>query len=183
MREKLSITDVGSVAITRYYSPDEFLAHADSMFRGKICNMWADHQVALRQDYNSNNRKTMYNLYLCSKQWAEKKEQVYARDSDTCQYCGAPGQHVHHLSYTHLFDEPLDHLMLLCIHCHAKEGTDKMPEGNGGIKKTYGKRHQCDDCGKLIPSQYPRCPGCKEKTDEEHYAEVALAIREATASI
>ena len=105
----------------------------------------------------------MYNLYLVSDRWAEKKKLIYLRDSNLCQHCGAPGQHVHHLRYDTLFDEPLDHLLLLCIPCHAKEGADKMPEGNGGNRKTYGKRHECADCGKLIPSQYSRCVGCKDK--------------------
>jgi hypothetical protein len=41
------------------------------------------------------------------------------RDGDICQSCGvAVATQVHHLTYKHIFEEPLFDLVAICDECH-----------------------------------------------------------------
>lgn len=62
--------------------------------------------------------KKQYLEYLQSPAWMEKTRQVYERDSYTCVVCKQVAEHVHHLTYEHLFNEPLTDLISVCSHCH-----------------------------------------------------------------
>ena len=56
--------------------------------------------------------------YLQSQKWRDKRSLVIQRDK-RCQLCGATSQlEVHHLSYKHLAQEPLEELITLCRTCH-----------------------------------------------------------------
>ena len=59
-----------------------------------------------------------YLKYIRSTKWAEKARQRRDLDHDTCQVCGRSAESVHHLTYDHLFDEPMDDLVSLCNECH-----------------------------------------------------------------
>jgi 5-methylcytosine-specific restriction endonuclease McrA len=62
-----------------------------------------------------------YYLYLQSSEWKAKRQAVWERESGLCQGCRAePIEHVHHSTYSHLFDEPLFQLVGLCENCHRK---------------------------------------------------------------
>jgi hypothetical protein len=59
-----------------------------------------------------------YNEYLRSPKWASKRRVVLGRDLD-CQAClDRPSTQVHHLTYDHVFDEPLFDLVGVCAPCH-----------------------------------------------------------------
>lgn len=61
-----------------------------------------------------------YEYYLKSPEWAEKRKSVIERANGKCERCGEtrPPLEVHHLTYQHIFDEPLDDLQLVCKGCH-----------------------------------------------------------------
>ncbi len=62
-----------------------------------------------------------YAGYLGTERWARKREAVLRRDKHICQAClrNAATQ-CHHLTYKHVFDEPLFELIAVCVACHDK---------------------------------------------------------------
>lgn len=57
--------------------------------------------------------------YLLSTKWRIKRNAVFARDNNTCQSCGSTEQlECHHIDYTMLGNEPLEHLITVCRQCH-----------------------------------------------------------------
>jgi 5-methylcytosine-specific restriction endonuclease McrA len=66
-------------------------------------------------------RRERYHLYLASPEWQEKRRAVFEREGGICEGCRTePIEHTHHLTYKHLFDEPLFDLAGLCEGCHRK---------------------------------------------------------------
>lgn len=58
--------------------------------------------------------------YLKSKEWKAKKRQVHLRDNYRCRVCHTfEHLNVHHIKYSSLTNEPLDHLVTLCETCHT----------------------------------------------------------------
>jgi len=67
-------------------------------------------------------RWPLYQQYLQSKEWKEKKSEVLFRDGHCCQLCGDDDDlQIHHLTYNRVGDEALFDLVTLCSHCHANE--------------------------------------------------------------
>ena len=57
--------------------------------------------------------------YLLSVRWKIKRNAVFTRDDNTCQSCGSTEQlECHHIDYSMLGDEPLEHLITICRQCH-----------------------------------------------------------------
>jgi len=72
-----------------------------------------------------------YNEYLRGPVWRSKASRVLRRDGYICQAClGRPATQAHHLSYAHVFDEPLFELTSVCDVCH-KEITKSDRERRG----------------------------------------------------
>lgn len=63
-------------------------------------------------------RSRNYNLYLQSYVWQNKRVKVLERDNYACVLCGNAAEHVHHLTYDRIYDEPLYDLVSLCKRCH-----------------------------------------------------------------
>ena len=66
---------------------------------------------------------TKYGDFLKSSYWKNVKKEVLKRDKNTCSECGSNKYlHVHHLSYSHHFEEHLhlEDLITLCKSCHEK---------------------------------------------------------------
>ena len=62
-----------------------------------------------------------YKTYLTSTEWQEKRKVVLERDKH-CQCCDSTDDLIaHHLTYEHIFDEPLEDLIALCKKCHLEE--------------------------------------------------------------
>lgn len=69
-------------------------------------------------DYTTEQFIMFKHNYLQSQQWRDKRHLVIQRD-DSCKLCKATTKlEVHHLSYKHLAQEPLDELITLCRTCH-----------------------------------------------------------------
>jgi 5-methylcytosine-specific restriction endonuclease McrA len=63
----------------------------------------------------------IYNQYLKSQEWTNKREDVLKRDQEKCQGClYSKANHVHHLSYENVGDEPCFELISLCEQCHER---------------------------------------------------------------
>ena len=78
-----------------------------------------------------------YKQYLKTDKWKQKKQALIVRSMRNarkanrwgiCESCGytpwKPCLQVHHLTYEHLFDEPLEELLLVCPWCHQKMHSD-----------------------------------------------------------
>ena len=61
-----------------------------------------------------------YQRYLCSREWAEKREAVRARSHGYCERCFInPMDACHHLTYARKYNEQLEDLQAICDNCHA----------------------------------------------------------------
>lgn len=60
-----------------------------------------------------------YQLYLCSREWAEKKQAVLERSEGKCERCiHGMMEEVHHKTYQNKYNERLEDLQGLCFDCH-----------------------------------------------------------------
>jgi hypothetical protein len=60
-----------------------------------------------------------YNKYLKSDEWLAKRAVVLKRDKYICQSClTQKATQVHHLTYRHVYNEPLFDLVAVCKPCH-----------------------------------------------------------------
>lgn len=63
----------------------------------------------------------LYDEYLASDDWAERRQLVMERAGGLCEGCRkAPAVRVHHLTYEHVFNELLYELVALCVPCHER---------------------------------------------------------------
>jgi 5-methylcytosine-specific restriction endonuclease McrA len=66
-------------------------------------------------------RQAQYYEYLQSTQWREKSRAVLQRDGYTCQAClHRNATQAHHITYEHIYDEPLFDLVSVCTTCHDR---------------------------------------------------------------
>lgn len=61
-----------------------------------------------------------YKDYLRSHEWAAKRRERFDMDNGICCECGAPADHVHHVTYERLGDERMQDLLSVCRPCHSK---------------------------------------------------------------
>jgi hypothetical protein len=65
-----------------------------------------------------------YNIYMESPEWGTIRAKVMQRDRNVCRAdlfgCARFATQVHHLTYDHLFNEPLFDLIAICAPCHAR---------------------------------------------------------------
>lgn len=62
-----------------------------------------------------------YDEYLNSPEWRKKADLVLKRDRHICQSClENRATQVHHLSYFHIFEEPLFESVAVCPNCHER---------------------------------------------------------------
>ena len=65
------------------------------------------------------NEKEKYAAYLCSREWAEKKESIRQRSHGRCERCTYGNfDACHHLTYIRKYDERLEDLQAICNECH-----------------------------------------------------------------
>lgn len=77
--------------------------------------------------------KEKYAAYLCSREWAEKREAVRGRAFGRCERCFInPMDACHHLSYERKYAEKLEDLQAICTPCHkfthGKSDSDPLTE-------------------------------------------------------
>jgi 5-methylcytosine-specific restriction endonuclease McrA len=69
-----------------------------------------------------------YNEYLASDAWQNRRRLVLKRANYLCEACLVrPAVQVHHLVYTHVFDEFLWELKAICLECHRRIHPEKQP--------------------------------------------------------
>jgi len=62
-----------------------------------------------------------YSEYLKTDKWRELRRKVMTRCNGICEGCASKPVHdVHHLTYSHIYDELLYQLVGLCRECHEK---------------------------------------------------------------
>jgi hypothetical protein len=96
-----------------------------------------------------------YYAYIASREWGVRKRKIRDRNGGRCERCGGPQEAVHHLTYEHLGDEPLDELLAVCRRCHAYLGghTDEAPPAERRLFPPLPDR-RCQVCPHF--SQVPR---------------------------
>ena len=76
----------------------------------------------LKQSKNTVNHDDVYNNYLRSKAWEDKRTQVLKRDGYRCVCCNTQAVDipldVHHKTYDNIGKEPLSDLASMCKSCH-----------------------------------------------------------------
>ena len=81
-------------------------------------------QPTQKKKKTENKRSKEYEKYMSSEAWKQKRLLVLKRDNYTCQArmngCTMKAQHVHHVSYKFLGDEPLWDLQSVCVNCHRR---------------------------------------------------------------
>lgn len=83
----------------------------------KVPYSWAS-QLIVRQPVTQQS----YTVYIQSARWKLTREAVLRRDRKRCVRChGTYRLQVHHTTYAHFGDEPLDDLITLCDDCHDLE--------------------------------------------------------------
>lgn len=69
-------------------------------------------------------RQKRYQTYMSSDAWRQKRLLVLERDLHKCtarmKGCTIKANHVHHVSYEFLGDEPLWDLQSVCVNCHRR---------------------------------------------------------------
>lgn len=71
--------------------------------------------------YHHSHRRKAYDAYINSDKWKVLRKQVLRRDSYTCQVCKSQrAVQVHHLTYEHFQNEPLEDLLSVCLECHEQ---------------------------------------------------------------
>ena len=77
-----------------------------------------------RPENQSTKRQKQYQTYMSSDAWRQKRLLVLERDLHKCtarmKGCTIKADHVHHVSYEFLGDEPLWDLQSVCVNCHRR---------------------------------------------------------------
>jgi len=62
-----------------------------------------------------------YHYYLLSEEWEEKRITIQELCDEICMECEEnKGRILHHETYEHIFEEPLDDLLWVCKRCHDR---------------------------------------------------------------
>lgn len=65
--------------------------------------------------------RAVYEAYLSSEPWREKRALVMKRAAGLCEGCGLrPAIQAHHVTYKHLTNEFLWELRAVCVECHKR---------------------------------------------------------------
>lgn len=73
----------------------------------------------IEQQHAKDERRRKYDAYLKTPQWKSKRQRVLERDKHLCQAClRRTATQAHHLTYEHIFNEPLFDLIAICEICH-----------------------------------------------------------------
>lgn len=63
--------------------------------------------------------RTLYDLYINSNLWANKRQEALAHYGERCEECGSTySLQIHHKTYVNFGDEDIDDLSVLCKSCH-----------------------------------------------------------------
>lgn len=94
-------------------------------------------------------RDINYEEYLKSPRWRTKRLLKAKQAHYTCEVCGKvikKGFHIHHLTYKHLGNEPLEDLAFLCEDCHTNIHYDKNAKKTIRIRGKKKNKKSCNNC-------------------------------------
>jgi 5-methylcytosine-specific restriction endonuclease McrA len=101
--------------------------------RDKLNKKAIDRYDSLRRDAflkSQNDQKEKYQSYLNSSEWFALRLKVLARCNYMCEGCRSkPAEHVHHLTYAHIYNEFLWELVGVCNGCHKRVHNISKEEG------------------------------------------------------
>lgn len=111
-------------------------------------------QTDMRDWRTITDEREKYAAYLCSREWAVKKNAVHERAKGTCERCGLlPISAVHHLTYERKYREELTDLAGWCQPCHDfTHGKSNYDPSDIRIKVVVNYAKRCIAKGK------PPCP-------------------------
>jgi hypothetical protein len=101
----------------------EFDPSIRERFHERARKIFEERREALESERREQQQKWWddYSDYLLSAAWQSKRRRVLDRDCHICQACRRKkATEVHHLSYKHVFNEPLFELISVCHECHEK---------------------------------------------------------------
>ena len=77
-----------------------------------------------------------YHAYLASREWGLKKRAVRERCAGRCERCRMRRMTaVHHLTYAHVGNEPLEELLGVCEPCHDYLGGNRDTDPMDDVKE------------------------------------------------
>lgn len=96
----------------------------------QIGQVWQEQQRQRDAEFETrrSERRQEYLDYLQTVAWKRKREAVLERANYVCQAqmqgCFGRASQAHHLTYEHVFDEPLFDLVAVCRNCHERLHSD-----------------------------------------------------------
>ena len=102
-------------------------------------------------------KKPDYQTYLQSPEWKAKRLRAFLASGGDCALCGEEivvDFHVHHKTYAHLGNEPLDELSVLHPECHERLHTCINDSVEGGPAKCKDGSLKCSECEELRSTNF-----------------------------
>ena len=117
----------------------------------------------LRQSKGTVNHNDVYNKYINSEAWEDKKTQVLTRDGYRCVCCNTQAVDVpldvHHKTYDNIGKEPLSDLSSMCKTCHkfADQQRKEREAKNNALNPPQPETTQ-DEVDRVFPENAVRVP-------------------------
>lgn len=106
------------------------------------------------------NDREKYSAYLCSREWAEKREAVRERADNRCERCLiGPMDACHHLTYERKYNELLEDLQAICTPCH--KFTHGKSDRDPRLTPIAPHFEICTEEASLVGMPKITCPVCK----------------------
>ena len=100
-------------------------------YGARLYNEYLEYLGSLQENW-----RKVYNQYMQTDDWKEKRSIILKRDKNTCQGCGQYATQVHHLDYANLKDELYFQLIAVCETCHFKLHKER--------ENVRDPEHKCD---------------------------------------
>jgi len=112
---------------------EELLNFNNNQYRNELNQIEEKYKLLKKKEIDLRKNKEddffqEYSDYLLSNEWNVKRQKVLLRANYICESClENQATQVHHLTYKHVFKEPLFELVAICETCHdfLHEETDK----------------------------------------------------------
>ncbi len=109
------------------------------LFNFELIKAYKDKLQSMYEEYSNRSKsdwRQVYNEYIKTPKWREKRTIILMRDYNTCQGCGQNATEVHHLDYAHLGEELNFELIAVCKTCHLRLHKEK--------ENARNSEHKCD---------------------------------------
>lgn len=122
------------------------------------------------------NEKEKYAAYLCSREWAEKREAVRNRSHGICERCKFYKMDAcHHLTYERKYHEELSDLQAICKKCHEfTHGKSDADPAILNMRYLTSEIIGCDDYDSHCEEEAISCPVCRDGYQHHDGSEVIV---------